>query len=79
MGYDVCKSACSSGKAKLLVLAEDLAENTKKKCLAFAGDCNVKVIKISSKKKFSESFNIRELGIICIEDKNFSDGIINLV
>ncbi len=79
MGFDASKNSCENGVAKLLIIAENLSKNTKKKIMEIAYAYNVKAIKILSKKKFSESFNVRELGIICVEDTNFSNGIKNLV
>ncbi len=78
-GYDACEKSCFIGNSRLMIIASDLAKKTKKSCIAFAGAYNVKVIEFSTKAEISSSFKVREIGIISVEDSNFSKGIIDLV
>ena len=76
MGFDACERSCSGGAAKLLIVAEDLAEKKKTKLKDIADAYNVKFLVFSSKEKFGQEFNTRDLGVICVEDVNFSIGIL---
>ncbi|MCD4796774.1 MAG: hypothetical protein K8R49_06375 [Candidatus Cloacimonetes bacterium] len=40
---------------------------------------NTKIIELGSKKFFGESFKMRDIGIICVEDSNFARGINRLL
>lgn len=75
-GFDACKRSCMAGKAKLLILAEDLAIRQKSDMINVSEACNVKWVEMGTKEKFGEAFKTRDLGIISIEDHNFAKGIL---
>ncbi len=79
MGFDACERSCSGSTAKLLIVAEDLAEKKKTKLKVIADAYNVKFLVFSTKEKFGQEFKTRDLGVICVEDVNFSKGIVKCV
>lgn len=74
-GFDACERSCLRGKAKLLIYASDLKDKRKRDYITLAEAFNVKIIEFASKQTFQESFKIRKVGILSIEDKNFAKGI----
>ena len=79
MGFDACERCCSGGIAKLLIAAEDLAEKKKIKLKELADAYNVKFLVFGLKSRYGQEFKIRDLGVICVEDINFSKGIVKCV
>ncbi len=78
-GYGACERSCTNGNSKLVICASDLAENTRKNLKIMADAYNTKIIELGSKKFFGESFKMRDIGIICVEDSNFARGINRLL
>ena len=77
-GFDACKFSCLAGDSALLILASDLAENSKKEFFKLGQNKSVKLLELATKSFFGESFNNREVGIISVEDVNFANGIMQL-
>ncbi len=78
LGYDDCARACKNGSAKVIIKVSDLAKGTERKLLNLMEDFSVQTIQLGTKSLFGETFNIRDLGIICVIDKNFAKGISRL-
>jgi len=78
-GFDACERSCYSHEANLIIYASDLAEKRKKHLLHMANANNVKIIEFGSKSLFGREFKTRDIGIICIEDANFTKGILRSI
>jgi len=78
-GFDACERSCFIGDTKLIIYASDLAEKRKKHMQIQADANNVKIIEYGSKALFGKEFKIRDIGILCIEDANFANGILRLI
>ncbi|HPR18109.1 MAG TPA: ribosomal L7Ae/L30e/S12e/Gadd45 family protein [Candidatus Cloacimonadota bacterium] len=74
-GLDACKRACFHRASNLIILATDLNEKKKTEMQDVAGANNVKCVEMGTKSDFGIAFNLRDLGIISVEDVNFANGI----
>lgn len=74
-GYDNCNYLCESGRAKLVVYAEDLMEKTKIKLDRLLDETGTKSISFGTKALYGNAFNTRETGIVIITNVNFAKGI----
>ncbi len=79
IGYDECERACLNGSAKLVIKVSDLAEKSERRLQNLMKDFSIQTIEFGTKSLLGKVFNIRDLGIICIIDKNFAKGISRLV
>ena len=75
-GFDACERACLKGKAFLILAAGDLADRQKASLRTVAEANNVKFFEFASKHYLGTAFKIRDIGIICVQDKNFASGIV---
>lgn len=75
LGFDACERACHKSTVKLIVMAEDLAPRTGEKMQTVADACNLKVIKCGTKEFWGETFKIKDVGIMGVEDSNIANGI----
>jgi ribosomal protein L7Ae-like RNA K-turn-binding protein len=78
-GFDACERSCFSGNSRLIVLAEDLSERQLKGMISLAEAYNVKWVKLGTKKIFGDAFKMRDLGILSVDDPNFTKGILKLL
>lgn len=63
-------------KAKLVIVAKDTSEKSKKNIRYVCTNNEVTVIELSTIEELSHSIGKRNKAIISITDKNFSDGIL---
>jgi ribosomal protein L7Ae-like RNA K-turn-binding protein len=75
-GFAACERACLSGKASLILAAKDLAERQKTSIKIVAEANNVKYLEFGSKRYLGDAFKVRDVGIICVQDRNFASGIV---
>lgn len=78
-GEFTCENSIKSGYAKLVILAEDSSDNTKKK---FENQCsyyNIKLITSGSKQELGKTVGQNERAVITINDEGFSKKIISLM
>lgn len=78
-GYDASIRACLCNRCNLIICSEDMAAKQVKGLKTVVEGLNIKMLRLGKKKEFGEAFNMRDVGIICIEDKNFAKGILKLV
>ena len=74
-----CEKAIKSKEAKLLVVAKDASDNTKK---SFADSCafyNVEYREFSNKESLSKSIGKENRASIAITDEEFANQIITLI
>jgi len=75
-GYHTCLHAMKQKKLKLLILAEDLSENTVKKMVKMANESNIPIRIYGGSEELSKVTGSRERGIFGIIDVNFADVIL---
>ncbi len=78
-GFDACERLCFAQKAEMLIIASDLQDNTYQKVNKMAVDSNTPVFRLSTKTELGREFRIRDVGVICLYDRNFSDGIKRII
>ena len=75
-GYNTCVFTMEKGKVRLLIIAEDLAENSKKKMISAAGKYNVKYRIFGDSEEMSRMTGTAGKGIFGITDENFANVIL---
>lgn len=75
-GYYTCLHAIKQRKLKLLILSEDLSENTVKKLAKLSNDNAVPLRIYGKMEELSNITGSRERGVFGITDVNFADAII---
>lgn len=75
-GYHTCLHAIKQKKLKLLILSEDLSENTVKKLSKLTRDNEIPMRIYGKSEELSKVTGSRERGIFGITDVNFADVIL---
>ncbi len=75
-GYNTCVFMMDKKKVKLLILAEDLAENSMKKMTSIAQSKGVPYIKYGTKELLSQRTGKADGGIFGITDENLAKAIL---
>ena len=78
LGFDACERSMFTGVSKLTIVAADVSEKTRQRLDDLTEDINIKKVEFGTKELFGSEFNIRNVAIISIEDKNFAKGLIKL-
>lgn len=71
-GFHTCMDGMKKGKVKLLILTEDLSENTAKKLRKVAEEKNVLVRVYGKSEEVSRITGSQDRGIFAISDANFT-------
>lgn len=79
MGFSAVERSCFAGKALLLIAAEDLSKSSQRKLEYILNETDVTYIRFGRKALFGESFNIRDVGVICVDDRNIVKGILGVL
>ena len=76
-GYEASIAAIKTGKAKLVVIAEDISEKSRKETIFFAQKSKIKHIILDgiTIKTVSDAVG-KKCGIIAVNDKGFADTLI---
>ena len=74
-GYNTCMFMAGKGKIKLIILAEDLAENSMKKMVSLAAMHNIPYIVYGTKEVLSHRTGNVEAGIFGVTDENLAAAI----
>lgn len=74
-GMDAVVESVERHKTKLVIIAKDTSEKSKKNIKYVCTNNGVNVIELSTIENLSRSIGKRNKAIIGITDKNFSDGI----
>ena len=74
-GYNTCVFAMEKRKVRLLIIAEDLADNSKKKIVSFAKRTNTKYCVFGNSDEMSQITGNDGKGIFAITDDNFANVI----
>ena len=75
-GYYSCLNAIKQKKLKLLILSEDLSENTAKKLLKLTKENEIPLRIYGKSEELSKVTGSQERGIFGITDVNFADVIL---
>lgn len=76
-GYNTCIFMMGKKKVKLLILADDLAENSKKKMMAQAKKYNVTFRVYGNRERLSHITGQEDAGIFGITDVNLAKAILS--
>lgn len=80
VGYNNCEKAIkSNSKLYLVILADDVSENTYEFFQRLSLNKNFKLIKCFDKKSLGKILGKEEIGIIGVKDKNLSDIILKKI
>ena len=75
MGFGAVKSSMIKGKTRVILIAEDIAENTLKKIMSDEFAKNIDKLVFSNKDDIAKELQIKEVALISINDINFANGI----
>ena len=75
-GYHTCMHTIRQKKLKLLILSEDLSDNTVKKLSRLANENEVPMRIYGKSEELSKATGSQERGIFGITDGNFADAIL---
>ncbi|MBC8385308.1 MAG: ribosomal L7Ae/L30e/S12e/Gadd45 family protein [Candidatus Cloacimonetes bacterium] len=78
-GFDACERSCNRNFSSLLIMAEDVSERTKKRIIELGKKTNTKTVEFGSLDFFGNAFNKRNIGIISVDDPNFTKGILKWI
>ncbi len=78
-GFDSSIQSIRNHKSKLIIIASDIAENSLNKIIKELQKTKIIAIMLSTKSNISSRFNIRDVGIFSVLDKNIFKGIIKFV
>jgi ribosomal protein L7Ae-like RNA K-turn-binding protein len=77
-GYNKSEDAVKKGYAHLVILCEELADNSKRKFKTYCTKKNISIIEGVSKDDLSAFLGRAEVKIVCIKDKKMSEKLIHL-
>jgi len=75
-GMDAVTESVQKHKAKLVIVAQDTSEKSKKNIKYVCTNNGISVIELSTIELLSRSIGKKNKAIISITDKNFSEGIL---
>lgn len=78
LGFDACERSMFAGISKLVIVATDISDKTRQRLDNLTEDTNIRKVEFGTKDLYGTEFNIRNVAIISIEDKNFAKGVIRL-
>ncbi len=78
MGFDACKEALASKKARLILLASDISPKTEKEIRFFAGKAGVTTVKTNIRIEEFHAGTGKRAGVLCICDGGFAKKLIAL-
>ena len=74
-GDESCMKALRGGKARLIIVAADASDNTRKKYADKCAHYNTKLIIVSDRASIGGAIGRAEQVVIAIEDEGFASGI----
>ncbi len=78
-GESNCEKALKENKARLVIIAEDASENTKKKFTNKAFYYQVKTLNIGTRDELSKAIGKMNRVTLIITDENFANKIIEMI
>jgi ribosomal protein L7Ae-like RNA K-turn-binding protein len=77
-GYNNFEIALQSRKIYLVILAQDLAENSKKKVIKYCIDKDIEYIEAYTSSILGEAIGRSEIKVICVLDEGMSKQLVSL-
>ncbi len=77
-GVFLTEKAIDEGRAKLVVMAEDIGQSNKRKIEAKCKNENIKAIFYSTKEELSRASGKKDVPVICIYDEGFAAAIVKI-
>ena len=77
-GVYLALSTCESGRAKLVIVPNDLGESNRRAVLAKCEACSIPLITVSEKKALGKACGKEDLASLCITDENFKSAILKI-
>lgn len=78
-GYESVVDTMQKSKAKIVIIAEDASERTKRNIERIANDCNVPVKIYGNIETLSKSIGKENKAVIAIKDNNFAKEILKII
>ena len=78
-GYNTCLKLIPSGKIKLLIIANDVGENTSQKLSQKCQSYNVPVVRYGTCEEISKATGKEDKGLFGLTDKGFAESIMREV
>ncbi len=76
-GANTCTFAMAKGKAKLIILSEDISENSEKKIMKEIRKYGVKYVKYGQGEELSRAVGTSGRSVFAVCDNNFKEVILN--
>lgn len=76
-GVNTCTFAMAKGKAKLIILADDISENSEKKIMKEIRKYGVKHVKYGKGEELSRAVGTSGRSVFAVCDSNFKEVILN--
>ena len=73
LGFDAAADSMRSGKCRLLLLASDLSERTKRSAMRISGDSQVRTIVLNIPMETLGAAVGKLTGIVAVNDKGFAE------
>ena len=78
-GADMCEEKIKKGEACLLIIAEDLSDNTKSKFIKLAQMNHINVVEFGKIEVLSDCIGKINKGVIAVLDSGFADKLLQMV
>ncbi|MFO7659723.1 MAG: ribosomal L7Ae/L30e/S12e/Gadd45 family protein [Candidatus Cloacimonadaceae bacterium] len=80
-GFEACKKEILNGKVRLLILTQDVADNTKDKIMKFVTETGIAVPthQFGTQKELSAALGLPWTAVFGILDKNFASKIVSYI
>lgn len=76
-GVNTCTFAMNKGKVRLMILAEDISENSEKKIMKEIRKHNIRYVKYGSSDELSHATGCSGRNVFAVCDDNFAKVILN--
>ena len=78
-GSDLCEEKIKKGDASLIIIAEDISNNTKDKFIKLANLYNISIVIFGEIDLLSKSIGKLNKGVFAVLDKGFGNKILQMV
>ncbi len=75
IGYDAVRRSIEKGNTRLALIATDLEKGRQRSMRYLCDQTNVPLRSISTKKEIGEALNVRDVGVLGVEDINLAKGM----
>jgi ribosomal protein L7Ae-like RNA K-turn-binding protein len=74
-GMSGCYKSCVSKRARLVIMADDLSDHSRRKIEHIISTNRIKAFSYGTKKQFGQLFKRNDTGLLSIEDSDFAAGL----